>query len=87
MVQAEITVGEPNVLTGGIRETYIFDSEWPSNYLGGFLEVTNMVGVEIGWANNKDFWGNTIYIMIYFNFPPRHIRDFIKNNGGRISVP
>lgn len=78
VVQAEITVGEPNILTGGIRETYIFDSEWPSNYLGGFLEVINMLGVEIGWAYNKDFWGNTNYIMFYLNFPPRHLEEFLK---------
>lgn len=78
VVQAEISVGEPNICTGGIRETFIIDSMWPTNYLGAFVELANLLGIEVGWVHNTDFWDDKVYLGFYVKLPPRHLTDFFK---------
>lgn len=78
VVQAEFSLGDPTSFSGGIRETFIFDSKWPSNYLGGFLELINLVGIEMGWNHANGFW-DAFYLGFYIKLPPRHFSE-IGNN-------
>lgn len=76
VLQAEITFGDPNEFTGGFRDTYVLDSKWPSNFLGGFLELVNLIGLEMGWNHSEDFW-DAFYMGFYLKFPPRHFGELL----------
>lgn len=78
VIQAEFSLGDPTSFSGGIRETFIFDSDWPSNYLGGFLELINLVGIEMGWNHAEGFW-DAFYLGFYIKLPPRHFSEIGKN--------
>lgn len=75
LVQAEISFGEE--WNFGVRETFIFDSKWKTNYLGGFVELGNLLGLEIGWNHSDGFW-DALYLGLYLKIPPRHFSEFVE---------
>lgn len=77
MATAEINIGDG--LNGGIRFSYVFDQDMKTFYLGGFVELANLLGIEIGWVNADGFWNN-IYMGLSIRLPPRHLLDRIQEN-------
>lgn len=76
MLQAEINFGdEYNV---GARLTYVMASDAQALYLGGFLELINFVGFELGWVHANRIWDN-VYFGLTIRIPPRHISERIES--------
>lgn len=72
---AELNFGDG--LNGGFRFHYVFDSELPTYYLGAFLELGNLIGMELGWVHTDNLWDN-IYVGLTLRIPPRHFSDRIN---------
>lgn len=72
MAQAEINFGFD--VNWGTRFTYVFDPDIPTFYWGGFVELANLVGLEIGWVHTENVWDN-VYMGLYFRLPPRHFSE------------
>lgn len=77
VLTAELSLGEE--INGGIRFNYIMDDDLPTYYLGGFIELANLVGIEIGWVHAEDLWDN-VYLGLTLRVPPRHFLERIKKN-------
>jgi len=77
MITGEFNIGDG--LNGGLRFSYIFDDDIPTIYLGGFAELANLFGLELGWVNAKGLWNN-IYMGLTVRIPPRHLFERIKEN-------
>lgn len=75
MAVAEIDFGLD--IDVGVRASYIFDPEVPTLYLGGFLGLLNLFGVEMGWINANGLW-NSFYVGFFLRLPPRHFVDRIN---------
>lgn len=77
---APIITGEINIgdgMNGGIRFSYVMDSDLPTFYLGGFVELGNLLGLEIGWQHADGMWNN-IYMGLSLRLPPRHFSERLK---------
>lgn len=72
---AELNFGDG--LNGGLRFHYIFDPDLTTFYLGGFAELGNLVGIEIGWVHTDGLWDN-IYMGFTLRIPPRHFSERIN---------
>lgn len=76
MFTAELNFGDG--LNWGPRISYVFDTDFPTLYLGAFAELGNLIGLELGWVNTEGLWNN-IYLGITARFPPRHFSENLKN--------
>jgi len=72
MAQAEFAFGYEVI--GGTRFTYVFDSDAPTFYLGGFVELANLIGIELGWVHAENIWNN-FYLGLYAKLPPKHFSE------------
>ncbi len=72
MAQVEFSYGYE--ILGGPRFTYIFGKNAPTFYLGGFIELANLFGIEMGWVHADNVWNN-FYLGIYFKLLPRHFSE------------
>lgn len=77
VLTAELSLGEE--INGGVRFNYVMDDDLPTYYLGGFIELANLVGIEIGWVHADDLWDN-VYLGLTLRVPPRHFLERIKKN-------
>lgn len=59
---------------GGIRGTYIMDSETPTLNIAPFLEF-GCFGMEIGYQYSQNLWSNA-YVSIYLRFPSKALWNF-----------
>ncbi len=71
MVIGELNFGSE--FSVGPRCIYVFDDKEPALYLGGFIELVNLVSMDIGWFHAQDGAWDNLYVGLAIRLPPRSL--------------